>query len=120
MDTPSRSDKARPPPHATMRCMLRSYLPLLLPVAAGATTFTVHERGSAFASLHVKLEAGESMQAEPGALVKYSGDLRLGIRSSSSWLGRIFAGESPWTTSIRATSSPGECMLCPHGIGDIR
>ena len=106
--------------HATMRCMLRSYLPLLLPVAAGATTFTVNDRGSAFASLHVKLQAGESMQAEPGALVKYSGDLRLGIRSSSSWLGRMFAGETPWTTSIRATSSPGECMLCPHSIGDIR
>ena len=103
-----------------MRCMLRSYLPLLLPVAAGATTFTVNDRGSAFASLHVKLQAGESMQAEPGALVKYSGDLRLGIRSSSSWLGRMFAGETPWTTSIRATSSPGECMLCPHSIGDIR
>ncbi len=103
-----------------MRCMLRSYLPLLLPVAAGATTFTVNDRGSAFASLHVKLQAGESMQAEPGALVKYSGDLRLGIRSSSSWLGRMFAGETPWTTSIRATSSPGECMLCPHCIGDIR
>ena len=106
--------------HATMRCMLRSYLPLLLPVAAGTTTFTVNDRGSAFASLHVKLQAGESMQAEPGALVKYSGDLRLGIRSSSSWLGRMFAGETPWTTSIRATSSPGECMLCPHSIGDIR
>ena len=45
-----------------MRCMLRSYLPLLLPVAAGATTFTVNDRGSAFASLHVKLQAGESMQ----------------------------------------------------------
>ena len=119
--TPGRGTRRRDASlHATMRCMLRSYLPLLLPVAAGATTFTVNDRGSAFASLHVKLQAGESMQAEPGALVKYSGDLRLGIRSSSSWLGRMFAGETPWTTSIRATSSPGECMLCPHSIGDIR
>ena len=117
---PGKRDEGLELSHATMRCMLRSYLPLLLPVAAGATTFTVNDRGSAFASLHVKLQAGESMQAEPGALVKYSGDLRLGIRSSSSWLGRMFAGETPWTTSIHATSSPGECMLCPHSIGDIR
>jgi uncharacterized protein (TIGR00266 family) len=100
--------------------LLRSYLPLLLPIAASASTFTVSDRGSAFASLHVKLEAGESMQSEPGALVRYSGDLRLGIRSSSGWLGRIFAGEAPWTTSISATSSAGECMLCPQGIGDIK
>ena len=85
-----------------------------------ATTFTVSDHGSAFASLHVKLEAGETMQSEPGALLRYSGDLRLGIRSSSGWLGRIFAGEAPWTTSISATSSAGECMLCPHGIGDIK
>ena len=100
--------------------LLRSYLPLLLPIAASASTFTVSDRGSAFASLHVKLEAGESMQSEPGALVRYSGDLRLGIRSSSGWLGRIFAGEAPWTTSISATSSAGDCMLCPQGIGDIK
>ena len=100
--------------------LLRRYLSLLLPIAASATTFTVSDRGSAFASLHVKLDAGESMQSEPGALVKYSGDLRLGIRSSSGWLGRIFAGEAPWTTSISATSTAGECMLCPYGIGDIK
>ena len=106
--------------HHTHRMLLRSYLPLLLPIAASASTFTVSDRGSAFASLHVKLEAGETMQSEPGALVRYSGDLRLGIRSSSGWLGRIFAGEAPWTTSISATSSAGECMLCPQGIGDIK
>ena len=100
--------------------LLRSYLPLLLPIAASASTFTVSDRGSAFASLHVKLEAGETMQSEPGALVRYSGDLRLRIRCSSGWLGRIFAGEDPWTTSISATSSEGECMLCPQGIGDIK
>ena len=62
---------------------------MLLPLAASATTFTVGDRGSAFASLKVTLDAGDSIKSEPGALVSYSGNnLRLGVRSESGWLGR--------------------------------
>jgi len=94
---------------------------MLLPLAASATTFTVGDRGSAFASLRVTLDAGDSIKSEPGALVSYSGNnLRLGVRSESGWLGRLFAGEAPYTSSLSAgPDGSGECMLCPRGIGDI-
>mmetsp|Transcript_65833 Transcript_65833/g.130496 ORF Transcript_65833/g.130496 Transcript_65833/m.130496 type:complete len:233 (-) Transcript_65833:230-928(-) len=93
---------------------------LLLPLAALATTFAVSDKGSAFASLHVTLDAGDSVRAEPGSLVSYRGDVCLGIRSGSGWLGRMFAGEAPYTTSLSAGEAGGECMLCPRRIGDIQ
>jgi uncharacterized protein (TIGR00266 family) len=93
---------------------------MALTLAACATTFDLRDRGSAFASLHVTLGAGDKIKSEPGALVSFSGDLRLDIGTDSSWLGRIFAGEAPYTTSISAAShAGGSCMLVPRTIGDI-
>jgi len=94
---------------------------MLLPFAAVllGTTFRVNDH-SGFASLHVTLDAGERVQAEPGCLVSYRGGMRLRLASSGGWLGRVFAGESAYFTSLEAPDdSACECMLCPSGIGDI-
>ena len=101
---------------------IQTYIMIAFSLACAATTWRVNDRGSAYASLHVGLDAGENIQAEPGSIVSYRGDVSLSVREGAgSWLGRIFAGELPWTTSIAALldGTGAECMICPSGLGAI-
>ena len=102
-----------------MGARLRDVALLLLPLVS-ATSFTVADRGSAFSSLHVKVDAGEGIKAEPGSLVSYKGGLRLSIQADSSWFGRMFAGEAPYMTRLDADAEAGgECIMCPRELGSI-
>jgi hypothetical protein len=102
-----------------MGARLRDVAQLLLPLVS-ATSFTVADRGSAFSSLHVKVDAGEGIKAEPGSLVSYKGGLRLSIQADSSWFGRMFAGEAPYMTRLDADAEAGgECIMCPRELGSI-
>lgn len=101
--------------------MRRSQLTLfLLPFVSATTVFRVSDRGGAFASLNAVLDPGDGIKTEPGALVYYKGGLSLGIKADGAWFGRMFAGESPYFTTLTADpDTGGECMLCPTALGDI-
>lgn len=77
----------------------------------------------AYAHLHVALDAGESVLAEPGAMVSHSDGVavdtttsRDGILSSAR---SMLGGESMFANEFTATDGPGTVTLAPATPGDV-
>lgn len=84
----------------------------------------VIDRGPDFSVLKVKLSAGESITAEPGAYMLHRGDMEVttgtGGQGIMSVLGRaILGGESIFLNTFRARG-PSEIWFVPPIPGDIR
>ena len=76
-----------------------------------------------FTQLTVTLEAGESVVAEPGAMVGHStsvtmdtGTSRDGLLSSAK---SLLGGESAFANEFTATDGPGTVRLAPPSPGDV-
>ncbi|MCS7107349.1 MAG: TIGR00266 family protein [Acidilobaceae archaeon] len=82
------------------------------------------DRGPDFSVLKVKLSAGESITAEPGAYMLHRGEIDistgLGGQGMMSALGRMFlGGESIFLNTFRARG-PSEIWFVPPIPGDIK
>jgi uncharacterized protein (TIGR00266 family) len=76
----------------------------------------------AFPMLRVKLEAGENIKAESGAMVSMSPNVELKGTADGGimrGLGRMLSGESFFFQELSPTRGSGEVMLAPKVIGDI-
>lgn len=77
----------------------------------------------AFTLLKVRLKAGESIKAESDAMVAMSdtidveGKLEGGVLGG---LGRMLAGEKFFFQTLTASRGPGEVLLAPYSVGDIK
>lgn len=71
----------------------------------------------------IRLEAGEEIQAEPGAMVSMSGNVTLQTEMKGGFLGALgrsmLGGESFFTSRYRADGAPGEVTLSPTLPGDV-
>jgi uncharacterized protein (TIGR00266 family) len=80
------------------------------------------EHSPAYASLHVKLAANQSLIVEAGAMaamdshITMKSKMRGGIMKS---VGRMFGGESLFLSEFTATEKPGELVLSPGVPGDL-
>ncbi len=75
-----------------------------------------------FALLVVDLDAGESMQAEPGAMVAMDASIELQASARGGFLEsvkRMAGGESFFQSTFTAKSAPGRVLLAPGSPGDI-
>jgi uncharacterized protein (TIGR00266 family) len=76
-----------------------------------------------FTILRVKLDAGESFRAEPGAMLAMSPTIELkALSSGKGVLGSFKAavgGESFFASLFTASGAGGEIILAPHSVGDI-
>jgi uncharacterized protein (TIGR00266 family) len=83
--------------------------------------FTIANRPD-FATLCVRLQAGEQIFAEPGAMLSMDENIALssGLRGGL-WrsLGRALGGESVIMNTFTATQGPGEVVLAPFTMGDM-
>lgn len=76
----------------------------------------------AFAALKVKLDRGESVKAESGAMIAMSatceveGKLEGGLLGG---LGRMMTGESLFFQTLKASRGQGEILLAPVTLGDV-
>lgn len=80
------------------------------------------EHGSAFALAVLQLQAGQSIQAESGAMVSMSGTVELQSELKGGVLGalkRAVGGESAFLSTFTAQRGPGEVTLAPAMPGDI-
>ncbi|MFH0900136.1 MAG: TIGR00266 family protein [Pseudomonadota bacterium] len=81
------------------------------------------ELGPSFSILVIYLEQGESIRAEPGAMVSMSPSIELKTKLAGGGLwGAVKAklgGESAFGSIYTATSGPGELVLAPATPGDI-
>lgn len=76
----------------------------------------------AFACARTTLEQGESIRADGGAMVSMSSTITLDSKMEGGFgkaLGRMFAGETFFQTTLTATHGPGEVILAPSVFGDI-
>ena len=71
----------------------------------------------------LRLEAGESVQAESGAMVSMSGNVQIQTRMQGGVLGalkrKVLGGESLFTNTFTAAGAPGEVTLAPTLPGDL-
>ncbi len=71
----------------------------------------------------VGLAAGESIQAEPGAMVSMSGHVQIQTRMQGGVFGAlkrsVLGGESLFTNTYTAVGAPGEVTLAPTLPGDL-
>lgn len=75
-----------------------------------------------FPLLRVRLEAGQSLFAEPAAMVTMAPTLHLraGLKGGlGKSLGRMMGGESLIVNTFTAQGGPGEVALASGGLGDI-
>jgi len=106
--------------------------------AAGATPRGIHidsdgrgtGRGYGYEILHqpsfslavVQLQAGQSIQAEAGAMVSMSANVELQSEMKGGLVGalkRAVGGESAFISTFTARGGPGEVTLAPGSPGDI-
>ncbi|MFN0087907.1 MAG: TIGR00266 family protein [Blastocatellia bacterium] len=76
----------------------------------------------AFALAVVKLQAGQSIQAEAGAMVSMSADVDLQSQMKGGLMGalkRAVGGESAFISTFTAQGGPGEVAFAPGAPGDI-
>lgn len=76
----------------------------------------------AFPMLRVKLEAGENIKAESGAMVSMSPNVELKGTADGGimrGLGRMLSGESFFFQELTPNRGSGEVLLAPKVIGDI-
>jgi uncharacterized protein (TIGR00266 family) len=75
-----------------------------------------------FALAVVKLQAGQSISAEAGAMVSMSGNVELQSQMKGGLMGmikRVAGGESAFVSTFTAQGGAGEVTLAPGGPGDI-
>ncbi|HRJ27916.1 MAG TPA: TIGR00266 family protein [Fimbriimonadaceae bacterium] len=75
-----------------------------------------------FSVARIMLENGESIRAEPGAMMTMSANVELQSKAGGGlgkMLGRMMGGESLFQSTYTATGGPGEVLLVPAGPGDI-
>lgn len=81
------------------------------------------ERGGCASSLSVTLQRGDTVKAEPDALVTMSANIEVGAALDGGLLGGImrktFSGESLFVQTLRASRGDGDAMLCAAEIGDL-
>jgi uncharacterized protein (TIGR00266 family) len=76
----------------------------------------------AFALAVVKLQAGQSINAEAGAMVTMSGNVDLQSQMKGGFMGalkRAVGGESAFVSTFTAHGAPGEVSFAPGSPGDI-
>lgn len=76
----------------------------------------------AFSLAIVKLEAGQSIQAEAGAMVSMSGNVELQSEMKGGLMGalkRAVGGESAFISTFTARGAAGEVTLAPASPGDV-
>src|SRR5262245_9740451 len=76
----------------------------------------------AFALAVVKLQAGQSINAEAGAMVTMSGNVDLQSQMKGGFMGalkRAVGGESAFVSTFTARGGPGEVCFAPGSPGDI-
>ena len=87
---------------------------------SGFTYQIVH--GPSFALAVFQLAAGQSLQAEAGAMVSMSGNIDLQSQMKGGLMGalkRAVGGESAFVSTFTAHGAPGELTLAPGAPGDI-
>lgn len=75
-----------------------------------------------YAVARVKLDLGESVRAESGAMVSMSPSIEMESKMQGGigkMFGRLLGGESIFQTTFMAKHGPGEVLLAPSGPGDI-
>ncbi len=78
--------------------------------------------GPSFALAIFQLAAGQSIQAEAGAMVSMSGNIDLQSQMKGGLMGalkRAVGGESAFVSTFTAQGAPGELTLAPGAPGDI-
>ena len=87
------------------------------------TNMDVIRNTGAGAALNVRLLEGQSVKAEPDALVTMSQGVELGAKLDGGLIGGLmrsmFAGESLFCQTLTATHGVGEVVLCASELGDI-
>jgi len=82
------------------------------------------EHGPAFAWARVHLAAGETVQAEAGAMVSMSTTVEITTRMQGGFLGalarKVLTSESFFQNTFTAARGPGEVAFAPSLMGDIR
>jgi uncharacterized protein (TIGR00266 family) len=76
----------------------------------------------AFSLAVVKLQAGQSIQAEAGAMVSMSANIELQSQMKGGLMGalkRMVGGESAFVSTFTAHGAPGEVTFAPPAPGDI-
>ena len=74
-----------------------------------------------FSLVEVELEAGESIKAEPGAMVSMSENIQVETATGGVFkaLGRVLGGERLFMNTFYADGGPGTIELAPPYTGDI-
>ncbi|BAW31295.1 MAG TPA: TIGR00266 family protein [Methanothermobacter sp.] len=74
-----------------------------------------------FSLVEVELEAGESIKAEPGAMVSMSENIQVETSSGGVFkaLGRVLGGENLFLNTFHAMDRKGKIELAPAYTGDI-
>src|SRR5215208_6085857 len=76
-----------------------------------------------YSLLSVRLEAGEQLSAETGAMVSMSGNMQLETAMRGGLLGAlkrsVLGGESFFVNTFTAAGSAGEITLAPSLPGDV-
>ena len=70
----------------------------------------------------IKLQGGQAIQAEAGAMVSMSGNIELQSQMKGGLmgaLGRMVGGESAFVSTFTAQGGPGEVTFAPPTPGDI-
>lgn len=76
----------------------------------------------AFSLAVIKLQAGQAIQAEAGAMVSMSANVDLQSQMKGGLMGafkRMVGGESAFVSTFTAQGGPGEVTLAPPAPGDI-
>ena len=84
-------------------------------------SFDIQHPGS-FALAVIQLQAGQSIQAEAGAMVSMSGNIELQSQMKGGLMGafkRMVGGESAFVSTFTAHGAPGEVTFAPGSPGDI-
>jgi len=77
----------------------------------------------AFALLKVKLDRGETVKAESGAMVSMSPSIEVSGTTDGGimrGLGRMLSGETFFFQELSAARGSGEVLLAPSSVGDIQ
>ncbi len=80
------------------------------------------KHGSAFSLAIIQLQAGQSIQAEAGAMVSMSANIELQSQMKGGLmgaLGRMIGGETAFVSTYTAHNAPGEVTFAPPTPGDI-
>lgn len=84
-------------------------------------SFEIQHPGS-FALAIIQLQAGQSIQAEAGAMVSMSGNIDLQSQMKGGLMGalkRAVGGESAFVSTFTAQGGPGEVTFAPGVPGDV-